>query len=218
MIPIPRDYDNARAFDGTGGPQLTPGGHICRIQGVRLEKTQKTNKDMLVVAFDIAEGSEFDGYFRKRFERSSGFNSNAKWPGVFRCTLLNATGDTNGFFKGFIEALEASNPGYNFKATKGDEQQMKGKLVGFNFGEEEYERTDYQTGEIKKAISIKPAYAISVARVREGVIPPPRKLLDNGGAGNATQYGNQFNNPSARPVGQPDAQGFQEVDDDELPF
>ena len=45
MIPIPRDYDNARAFDGTGGPQLTPGGHICRIQGVRLEKTQKTNKD-----------------------------------------------------------------------------------------------------------------------------------------------------------------------------
>ena len=218
MIPIPRDYDNARAFDGTGGPQLTPGGHICRIQGVRLEKTQKTNKDMLVVAFDIAEGSEFDGYFRKRFERSSGFNSNAKWPGVFRCTLLNATGDTNGFFKGFIEALEASNPGYNFKATKGDEQQMKGKLVGFNFGEEEYERTDYQTGEIKKAISIKPTYAISVARVREGVIPPPRKLLDNGGAGNATQYGNQFNNPSARPVGQPDAQGFQEVDDDELPF
>ena len=210
MIPIPRDYDNARAFDGTTGSTLTPGGHICRIQGVRLEKTQKTNKDMLVVAFDIAEGGEFDGYFRKRFERSSGFNANAKWPGVFRCTLLNATGDTNGFFKGFIEALEASNPGYNFKATKGDEQQMKGKLVGFNFGEEEYERTDYQTGEIKKAISIKPAYAISVARVREGVIPPAKKLLNNGSGASAAS--------TTRPVGQPDAQGFQEVEDDELPF
>lgn len=209
MIPIPHDYDNARAFDGTGGPQLTPGGHICRIQGVRLEKTQKTNKDMLVVAFDIAEGSEFDGYFRKRFERSSGFNSNAKWPGVFRCTLLNATGDTNGFFKGFIEALEASNPGYNFKATKGDEQQMKGKLVGFNFGEEEYEPQN-SPGEVR--VSVKPAYAISVAKVREGVIPPAKKMLNSTGS-----YGQPA--PSgARPVGQPDAQGFQEVEDDELPF
>lgn len=210
MIPIPRDYDNARAFDGSAPQNLTPGGHICRIQGVRLEKTQRTNKDMLVVAFDISEGGEFDGYFRKRFERSSGYNANAKWPGVFRCTLLNANGDTNGFFKGFIEALEASNPNYNFKATNGDEQQMKGKLVGFNFGEEEYERTDYQTGEIKVAVSVKPAYAISVARVREGVIPPAKKLLNNGSGASAAS--------TTRPVGQPDAQGFQEVEDDELPF
>ena len=87
---------------------------------------------------------------------------------------------------------------------------MKGKLVGFNFGEEEYERTDYQTGEIKVAVSVKPAYAISVARVREGVIPPAKKLLNNGnGAATAS---------TTRPVGQPDAQGFQEVEDDELPF
>ena len=210
MIPIPRDYDNARAFDGTGGPQLTPGGHICRIQGVRLEKS-KTGKDMLVVAFDIVEGSEFDGYYRKRYERSNGYNSNATWPGVFRCTLLTANGDTNGYFKGFIEALEASNPSYNFKATNGDETRMKGLLVGFNFGEEEYERTDNQTGEIKVAISVKPQYAVSVAKVREGVIPPARKTLpQNANAG----YGS-----GPRPVGKPDAQGFQEVeDDDELPF
>ena len=210
MIPIPRDYDNARSFDGSNGPQLTPGGHICRIQGVRLEKTQKTQKDMLVVAFDIAEGGEFDGYYRKRFERSNSFNSNATWPGVFRVTVLNSQGETNGFFKGFIEALEDSNTGYDFRASKGDEQQMKGKYIGFNFGEEEYERTDYQTGEVKKAISVKPAYAVSVARVREGLIPPARKLLNTGNASGST--GN------ARPIGQPDAQGFQQVDDDELPF
>ena len=210
MIPIPRDYDNARSFDGSSGPQLTPGGHICRIQGVRVEKTQKTLKDMLVVAFDIAEGSEFDGYYRARFERSSSFRKDAKWPGVFRVTVLNANNETNGYFKGFIEALEESNPGYNFKASRGDELQMKGKLIGFNFGEEEYERVDNQTGEIKKAIGVKPAYAVSVARVREGLIPPPRKLLNTGNASG--------NIGSARPVGQPDAQGFQEVEDDDLPF
>ena len=205
MIPIPRDYDTARAFDGTGGPQLTPGGHICRIQGVRLEKTRNTNKDMLVVAFDIAEGSELDGYYKARFERSSGFRRDAKWPGVYRCTLLNANGDTNGFFKGFIEALEDSNTGYSFKASKGDEQQMKGKYVGFNFGEEEYEYTDRQTGEIKVGTSVKPAYAISIARVHEGIAPPLKKPLER-------------RSSSTRIVGQPDAQGFQEVEDDELPF
>lgn len=207
MIPIPNDYDSARSFDGSGAPQLTPGGHICRIQGVRMEKTKKTNKDMLVVAFDIEEGSEFDGYYKARFEQSSGFRKDAKWPGVFRVTLLNANGGTNGYFKGFIEALEDSNPGYNFKASRGDELQMKGKFVGFNFGEEEYEYTNYQTGEIKTAISCKPSYAVSVARVHEGVVPPARKLLNNGGGNSGT-----------RPVGQPDAQGFQEVEDDELPF
>lgn len=206
MIPIPRDYDTARAFDGTGGPQLTPGGHICRIQGVRLEKTQKTNKDMLVVAFDISEGSEFDGYYKARFERNSGFRKDAKWPGVFRVTLTNAAGETNGYFKGFIEALEDSNNDYNFKASKGDEQLMKGKYVGFNFGEEEYRRND--TGEI--AVSVKPFYAVSVFKVREGLIPPPKKLLNNGSGSGG--YGN------AAPYGQQSAQGFQEVEEDDLPF
>lgn len=209
MIQIPHDYDTAQAA-GINAPRLTPGGHICRIQGVRVEKTKNTNKNMLVVAFDIAERSEFDGFFKAKFERSSRFNSKAKWPGVFRVTILNAQGGTNGFFKGFIEAVEDSNNGYNFKATNGDEQTLKGKYVGFNFGEEEYEYTDQQTGEIKVGISCKPAYAVSVARVNEGIAPPPRKLLNSSSP--------QSNALSARPVGQPDVQGFQEVEDDELPF
>lgn len=209
MIPIPRDYDTAQAAGGNA-PQLTPGGHVCRIQGVRVEKTRQTNKDMLVVAFDIAEHSEFDGFFKAKYERSSQFNNNAKWPGVFRVTILNAQGGTNGFFKGFIEAVEDSNNGYNFKATNGNEQTLKGKYVGFNFGEEEYEYTDRQTGEIRVGVSCKPAYAISVARVHEGIAPPAKKLLNGGSP--------QSSAPSTRPVGQPDAQGFQEVEDDDLPF
>ncbi len=206
MIPIPRDYDSARGFDGSSGPQLTPGGHICRIQGVRVEQS-RSGKDMLVVAFDIAENGEFDGYYKARYDRARGFDANAKWPGVFRVTILNGEGKTNGFFKGFIEAVEDSNSGYNFKATNGDEQSLRGKMVGFNFGEEEY--CQQSTGEIKT--SVKPSYAVSVARVHEGVIPPAKKLYK--------PQSSTF--PTYTPANEQmrmDTNGFTEVDDDELPF
>lgn len=207
MIPIPPDYDNARSFNGDNGPTLPPGGHICRIQGVKMERS-RSGKDMLSVAFDIKEGGEFDGYFKARFDRSASYRLDAKWPGVFRVTLTNASGGTNGYFKGFIEALEESNPGYNFKASKGDEQQMKNKMVGFNFGEEEYEYTDRQTGEVKVGTSCKPVYAVSVARVREGVIPPAKKVLD--------RPSNTFGSTGS--VSQNASQSTQDVFDDELPF
>lgn len=203
MIPIPRDYDTARAYDGNSAPALAPGGHICRILGVRMEKTRNTDKDMLVAAFDIAEGSEFDGYYKARHERSSAYNKDAKWPGVFRVTLTNADGSTSGWFKGFIKAVEESNAGYDFKKTNGDEQALKGKLVGFNFGEEEYEFTDRQSGEIRGAVSVKPVYAVSIDRVREGIEPPAKKLL------NGTRASAQA---SARNY------GMEEVEDPDLPF
>lgn len=202
MINLPNDYDSARGFDGNGGVKLTPGGHICKIQGARVELS-RNQKEMLVVAFDIMEGSEFDGYFADRYARAAKYNANAKWPGVFRANIINNEGKTNGFFKGFIEAVEASNSSYNFKATGGNEATLKGKFVGFNFGEEEF--VVQNTGEVKTAV--KPAYAISVAKVREGVIPPAIKRLQQT---NSTPYGNAASAASS--------DGFVEVDDDELPF
>ena len=213
MIPIPNDYDKARAFDGSVAPNLTPGGHICKIRGVRMEKT-RNGKDMLVVAYDICEGGEFDDFFKEKYARAAKYNLAATWPGVYRVTLLNSEGSTNGFFKGFIEALEASNSGYNFKASNGDERMMNGKLVGFNFGEEEYEYTDRQTGEIKVGTSCKPQYAVSVERVREGLIPPAKKHLENRASSSSSFPSSSFPASNNPPVNQ----GFTEVDDDELPF
>lgn len=210
MIPIPNDYQAAAAYGGGNGPQLTPGGHICIIQGARIEKTRNTNRDMLVVAFDIYEDGEFSGYYRRQYERMKQYNVNATWPGVFRVTICNAAGNTNGFFKGFIEAVEQSNEGYNFLQSRGDERLLKGKRVGFNFGEEEYERQNRQTGVYEVAVSVKPQYAVSCTRVIEGVIPPERKTLQS--YSQAVQQGAQA--PAPAP-----AEGFTELADDEpLPF
>ena len=197
MIGIPNDFDSAKAYDGKGEfNALPPGGHICRIIGARAAKSKNDN-DMIEIAFDIAEGSEFDGKFNDRFNFIRKRKSDAKWPngGMFRTAVLNNDGMTSGYFKGLITSVEESNPGYSFKATGGNEATLKGKLVGFNFGEEEYKGNDG-----KLHTSVKAFYAVSVATVKEGIEPPKKKAY------------------KPRPGEQMAAQGFTEVEPDDLPF
>lgn len=172
MIPIPNDFDNARAYDGNSFPALPLGAHVCRVLRANVVKN-RANADMLVIDFDVYEGKEFDEYYKKRYDAARQRNANAKWPGVFRANLLTRDGATSGYFKGFITALEQSNPGYNFRATNGNEQAMRGMYVGFVFGEEEFRTND--THEIKT--TVKPFYAVSVPKAREGVAIPARKTL-----------------------------------------
>ena len=168
---LPNDFDKAKAYDGKGGfTPLPAGGHICKIVGAR-ETKSKNGNDMVEVAFDIAEGSDFDGRFQERFNSMRAQRADAKWPngGMFRTSVLTSDGKTSGFFKGLITAIEESNPGYSFKATC-DVNTMKGKTIGFNFGEEEYMGNDG-----KVHTSVKAAYAVSVQTVREGIEPPKKK-------------------------------------------
>lgn len=172
MIPIPNDFDNARAYDGNSFPVLPLGAHVCRVLRADVVKN-RAGADMLVINFDVTEGGEFDGYYKKRFEAAKARNANAKWPGVFRANLLTRDGATSGYFKGFITALEQSNPGYNFRASNGNETAMNGMYVGLVFGEEEFRTND--THEIKT--TVKPFYAVSVPKAGEGVAIPAKKHL-----------------------------------------
>lgn len=219
MINLPRDYSTAKAYDGTSGPKLTPGGHICRTRTVLLTKS-KTGNDMLVADFDIVEEGDFRDYYKRQYEYRIRYNQNASWPGRYYMPIANSDGTTNTRFKGFVTAIEESNPGYRFN---GDEQGLQGKLLGFNFGEEEY--CVESTGEIKT--TVKPAYAVSVAKVREGVIPPAKKPYTPPGASGNT--GGQSPRSATVPgIMQPPRneqqrmdlynQGNPEDDDDELPF
>lgn len=197
MITIPSDYNTAKAFDGSNNYKTLPaGGHICRIIGARATQSRNGN-DMIEVAFDIAENGDFDGMFKERFDSNRKTKPDCKWPngGMFRTSILTKDGKTSGYFKGLITAVEESNPGYNFAATNGNEETMKGKLVGFNFGEEDYKGND---GNIRTAV--KAAYAVSVQTVKNGIEPPKKK-----------EY-------KPTPGEQMASQGFTEVVDDELPF
>lgn len=170
MIAKPNDWDTAQAYTGEG-QILAPGGHIVRIMGMRQEMSKKSNKPMLVVAFDIEEGSEYDGFYRRKHEASKKQNAAATWPGMIRYMLHAKDGvSTNGFFKGFIGAIEESNAGYKWNW---DERSVTGKLVGMVFGEEEYR--SQQDGSIRT--TVKAQQARSVQAIRDGVPVPEKKTL-----------------------------------------
>lgn len=191
MKPI-HDYASARAYTGEN-ERLPVGGHICQIRGARCD-TARNGKEMLVLAFDIKEGGEYDGFYKRRFDRMKASNADAKWPGLYYAVTTNNEGGTNPMFKGLITCIEESNPGYQWNWN---ENSLNGKLVGFNFGEEEYKHQS--TGEIRT--NVKPFFPAPIEKVREGLTPPQLKKL-NGNAASAA----------------PANKGFTAVDDDELPF
>ena len=182
MITKPQDWETAQAYTGET-QQVTPGGHIVRIMGMAQSTSKNSGKPMIIINFDIDEGSELDSFYRKQYEaRKRSEPNNARWGGVIRYMLYDKSGQqTNGFFKGFIGAVEESNPGYKWNW---DERTIAGKLVGMVFGEEEYRG---QNGDIRT--SVKAQMARSVQTIRDGVDVPKKKTLQPENAAPGTTYG-----------------------------
>ena len=191
MIAKPKDWETAQAYTGGAGQQMTPGGHICKIVALRQE-TSKNGNPMIVVAFDIDEGSELDGFYKAKLKDQQKQNKDSKWQGVIRFLLYSKDGGTNPYFKGFVKSLEESNAGYHWDW---DERSPAGKKIGIVFREEEY----MQETQIRS--SVKAWRVRSVQAILDGVPVPPKKLLETHAA--------QPFDPKA---------GFVAVDDDELPF
>ena len=187
---IPRNWDTTQAFDGSF-EQMTPGGHICRITGARVE-TNSYGSEQLVLALDVQEGGKYDGYYAKLFKDRQSQNQNAKWPCVFRQFTMTSDGSASPYFKGLIKCVEESNLGYKWNWQ---EATLRDKMIGVIFREEEFEAQD---GTIKT--TIRPAFIRTVARIREGVDVPEIKRLNG-------KTGNSLTNA-----------GFTQVDDEELPF
>lgn len=204
MISVPHDYNQASAYDGSGGPRLVPGGQVCKIVGARTEtvNTQNGPKQKFVLAYDIAEG-EFAGYFDDQFKRAKEQDAGkAKWRGTYDCFILTNEGKTNPWFKGMIACIDKSNEPFQCVVNgQLNEANLKGKLIGLLFRKEEYMGNDGKKKETVKACATR-----SVQTIREGnfEIPEPKLLQGNGG-GRGTA-------PAAVPA------GFTQVDDDELPF
>ncbi len=182
----PDGYDQTQA--ATGEFEILPaGGHICIIKQAKVDKTS-TEKEVIILVFDIYEG-EFKDYYKRNFDRRKENNAEAKWQGTFRQLT---EGKSLPFFKGMIEAIEKSNPGFKWDW---DETKLKGKVFGGVFGEEEYEGSD---GKIHT--SVKCRFVRTVEAVKSGKFTMPDKKLASGS--NSQQQG-----------------GFTPIDeDDDFPF
>ena len=152
-----------------GGNRLPAGVYKCVVKNVQ-QKISKSQKPMLAIAFDIAEG-EFEGHFMNLYAKNvEKDGKEAKWPnGGVTYTLIDE--EHLGRFKAFIEDVEESNPGYHFTF---DEKSLMGKVIGVVMGEEEYR--SQRDGEIRT--SVKCSRMIPLSKMADAKIPAVKKLKE----------------------------------------
>lgn len=170
------------------------GGHICVIEGARIETT-KSGGQMMVIAFDFASNDKQPRYFKDMFESDKKRNPQAKWRGVFYQNF--GTEQSNPFFKRLINRIIESNPGYQWNW---DEKGLKGKRFGGVFGREEYEN---DKGESK--FSTKCMFVQNVEGIFEAAIPEDKLLTK------AEEMRSAATTASQRNI-------YLSIDDDDLPF
>lgn len=196
-------YDGYEAKATTAKPECLPAGvYEGIIKGARVEDTPWGGQ-RLVLALDVWNGEHKDHY-QKLFdwEQKNG-SYTPKWKGTLRQNIPMGDGSekdawTKRSFEGMIWAIEQSNPGYKFDF---DEQTLKGKIVGINVRNKEWEYNDMTgwTTEIGRLESIEEVKAGKVKVMKD-------KPLQN-----------RTSTTAAAPT--VDAQtGYEEVNTEDLPF
>lgn len=162
----PEGWENVEAAYAGETERLKAGGYILKIVQADIELSRNSQREMLVLSYDIQEG-ENTGFFKRSYERAKQYNADAKWGGrYFQLT----DGDSTRFFKGLIELIEKSNSGYKWEWN---EKSLAGKLIGGVFGEEEYINRKNKKTVICKLQTIKTVGDIMNNNYE---IPPLKKL------------------------------------------
>ena len=160
----PDNYDNIEPINNGGFEQLPPGAYNCIIKAAYEIKSQ-SGKTMLQLLLDVADG-EYKDYFFNQFNSMGKKYGDVKWRGTYNQLT---EGDSLGYFKGLIQDIQDSNPGYIFNF---DEKTLTGKKIGGVFGREQYKNN---LGELKFAI--KCFYCTNISKIKD-IQPPKDKLLE----------------------------------------
>ena len=194
MIRRPNNWNEVQEF--TDRPKLPVGAYVCKIKQVRVQDNSFGSQ--LCMLFDISEG-EYANFFKRDFDSNTA--QDKKWRGLMRVWLPKDDGSDNDeitkrTLKGMTTAFEKSNPGY---AWDWNENSLVGKTVGILFRNEEWEYNG------KNGWAVRPFRAISADTVRdeEYTLPKDKPLKNKQSA--APSYSNPNN-------------GYEEVEDEELPF
>ena len=170
MKPI-NNWNEVQPIMGGESQALPAGGYVCRVTAVKEDVSKASNKEMLVVNFDIAEG-DYKDYYMNKYKNSTPKNDMEpiKWKGVYYITLEGENWE--GRFKGFITALEQSNSGFQWNTCNWDTNRLVGLLFGGLFREEEFEG-DRGVGKTTKLCWVR-----SAQEIREGnfEVPAPKPL------------------------------------------
>lgn len=177
------DWNNIEAAESF--KRIEAGGYICSITAVE----DVPEKEYLKLEFDIIDGS-FKGYYRDLYDRK-GF-----WGGNF---IRSYKESARGFFKKFLNAVEASNPNYKFN---NDEKTLRGKALGLVLGYEEYLSN---AGEVKERIFVADILPIADISMKNYTVPKLKKLQSDDTYGSYSQSSSTIEEAV-------------DDDDDDLPF
>lgn len=160
-------WETTEAKEFGENERLELGGHELVILDAREYKSTISGNVSLKVSVDIGGKDKQKGFFQKQYDNNN--LSERKWPagGVKYMSLKD---EQLGFLKGFITALEKSNPSFKFN-KKGTWEQLKGLKIAGQFGLEEYEKQDGSVGTTTKLVQFR-----SLDKLAEITIPKVKKL------------------------------------------
>lgn len=147
-----------------GGFEPLPAGpYVARI----IDATDKPEKEYVELIWDIAEGPR-TGYYDDSWGQNHPYAHNL---------YLSYKDTALGMLKGRLEVIAASNQGFDpFAAWDAGRLDMfKGRLIGINLQEEEYERND---GEIGTRLNV--CAVMDAQKVRDGQVKTRDKKTLNG--------------------------------------
>lgn len=157
---------------GAGVDKLPAGGYVIRILSAQ-ERTSRKGDPYIEMAFDVAEGEHAGHYASETRDWTHSFSR-------------SYTGNAAGFFRAFLDALEASNPGrFSVAAWQRtcDEQAFVGLVVGALFRDRMY--TSAKTGKDVTVLDFVRAMPAQEAREGKFTVPPAKDDRD-GAAARAT--------------------------------
>lgn len=159
------NWGNVQSSSDGGFSPLPAGPYVARIT----EMTDNPTKEYVEVVYDIAEG-EHAGYYSDDWGKSHPYAHHF---------FMSYKDSALGMLKGRLEAIQASNPGFDPFAAwdAGRTDMFVRRLVGINLQEEEYRRNDGEVGTRMNVCQI-----VDAQRVRDGKVKPrPKKALGGGG-------------------------------------
>jgi hypothetical protein len=170
------NFENVTENQGGEFEKLPAGGYVCMIKSV----VNVPEKEYLKIEFDIIDG-QYRGWYTNIFKRTG------DWYGNF---VRSYKESALGFFKGFITAIEQSNPGYKWGW---DEQTLVKKKIGLVLAYEEYLN---KRNELKERIYVAQNRSIDAIRSGDFIVPEVKKPNPANSAQRGQQRSGDYNNPA----------------------
>ena len=148
--------------ESTSFKRLTPNGYIVKILNVE----DNPEKEYLKIYFDIVKGDD-KGYFKKQYDGDT--RKERKWPNAG--TFIRSYKDSAAsMFKGFTNAVEKSNKGYQWNF---DEKTLVNKVVGLIIADEQYQN---QKGQVRVRNYVAAVRSVETIEKGEYEIPALKEL------------------------------------------